>query len=413
MKRTTTIEAQNIPTALLTSSTVKVCIHVVRTARTDVRAIRAATALIEAGYAVSIVDVESEQTRPVEEDIRGIHMKHILMPNWQASMRFGPWFFLKAIQAFLLSIHRLLQTRADIYHANEVTALPACYLAATLRRKPLIFEAYELPPPETRIAFWRQLSWLLTRMLAFMLPRCAGVITVSPPIVQEIGKRFHVPEVTLVRNILPYRTVPKSDRLRQYLGLSPDMRIALYQGYLQADRSLDIVVRSAKFLGPGIVIVMMGKGMGTTQSELETLILNEGVSDRVKILSPVPYEELLDWTASADLGLLVCSPDYSMNIRMLLPNKLFEYLMAGLPVLASQLDAVVDVIRTHDVGQVVSSLAPADVGAAINSILADRLALARMHSSALEVARNEFCWEKERQTLIHLYQDILAGRDVK
>ena len=81
--------------------------------------------------------------------------------------------------------------------------------------------------------------------------------------------------------------------------------------------------------------------------------------------------------------------------------------MAGIPVLTSELGAVVEVIKTYDVGQIVSSLDPADVGAAITTMLADTVALSRMRHNALDAAQREFCWEKERQRLVHLYQSLV------
>ena len=389
---------------------VKVCMHVVKIARAEGRVMRDANAFVEAGFEVTIVDVESERTRPVEEDIRGIHMKHLILPGWFTSRHFELLFFLKALHMFILSLRLLLRIPADIYHASDLTALPASYIAARLRQKPLIFEAHELhfPVPETEISFWRLLGGILIHLLVMILPGCAGVITVSPPIAEEMRKRYHIPEVTLIRNVPPYRVVAKSDRLRQHLGLGPEVRIALYQGNLQHNRGLDKLIQAAAFLEPGIVIVMMGQDMEGTQAELEALIVKEGVSDRVKIIPAVPYEELLDWTSSADIGLTILPLDYSLSIRLCLPNKLFEYLMAGLPVLTSELDAITTVVKTYDVGQVVSSLAPADVGAAINAMLADPQALARMHRNALEAAQEEFHWEKESQRLIHLYRDVLT-----
>jgi glycosyltransferase involved in cell wall biosynthesis len=245
-----------------------------------------------------------------------------------------------------------------------------------------------------------------------MVPHCAGVITVSPPIVDEIRRSYHCPQVSLVRNVPSFRRVPKSNRLRQQLDLGPEVRIALYQGYLQSDRGLDRLVRAAAFLEPNIIIVVMGKGDGATQAELEALIASEGVAERVKILPPVPYEDLLDWTASADIGLIVYTPDYIRNVQMMLPNKLFEYLMAGLPVFASSLEAVREIINAYDVGQVVTSLAPADIGAAISTMLADPEALARMRRNALKAAEDEFYWEKESHELIRLYQNVLVAHNV-
>ena len=401
---------KDIGTAL---SPIKVCMHVLVRASTDPRVMREAATLVEAGYAVSLVDIEDEPNHRSEEDIRGVCMKHIMVSRSFFSTRFDKWILVRIAQLFVRSTLRLIQAPTDIYHAHEVSALPACYIAARLRHKPVIFDAHEMPLFERPLSeLGRSRRWLrklLVVLLAHIVPRCAGIITVSPPIVEEIRRRYRVPEVALIRNIPEYRVVPKGDRLQRYLGLKPEVRIALYQGNLQSNRGLDGLVRAAAFLKQNIVIIMMGQNRGTTQTQLEVLIASEGVTDRVKILPPVPHAELLDWTASADIGLNVASPDYSLNVRYFLPNKLFEYLMVGLPVLTSPLEAIVDVIKTYDVGQVLPSLAPADIGEAINRMLADTAGLARQRSNALEAARNEFYWEKESLRLIHLYQGILHG----
>ncbi len=386
---------------------IKVCMHLLGIGCTDVRVIRAATALEEAGFAVSVVDVERERTRPAQENIRGIWFKHIFRPDWFISTHFKPWFLVKLALIMVVGTIRLIRTPAHIYHAHEEISLPACYIAALLRRKPLIFEAHELPLSDLSMR-WRRLSTLPACVLSIIVPRCAGVITSSPCYIQEIQERYHVPEVTIIRNVPPYRPVAKSNRLRQRLGLGPNVRIALNQGNLQPNRTLDKLIRAAPFLDQDIVIVLMGRDDGTTKAQLETLIATEGVADRVKILPPVPYEELLDWTASADIGLTMMSPDYSQHIRLFLPNKLFEYLMAGVPVLSSELVAIAEVIKKYDVGKVVPSLAPEDVGVAINAMLADTAALARMRNNALEAARQELNWENESQKLIQLYHAVLT-----
>jgi glycosyltransferase involved in cell wall biosynthesis len=196
--------------------------------------------------------------------------------------------------------------------------------------------------------------------------------------------------------------------LQQYPGLSPETRIALYQGILFRNRGLHKLIHAARFLEQNIVIIMIGKSIGTTQTELEALIASEEVADRVKIIPPVPYEELLEWTASADIGLTIFPLDYSLSIQMTQPNKLFEYLMAGLPVLTSQLGAIVEIIRTYNVGQIVTSVEPEAIGAAINTMLADAVALLRMSQNALEASKNDLNWKKESLQLISLYEEIVA-----
>jgi glycosyltransferase involved in cell wall biosynthesis len=399
------------PTTLPTPVPLHVSMHVLGAAATDPRVLREAVALVEAGYSVSIVDIEEKENHPREETLRGVHLLHVLMPRSFFSTRFDKWTLVRVTQLFFRTTSRLLQTKADIYHGHEVSGLLPCAIAAFLRRKPVIFDAHEMPLFERPLSELgrsrRLLRSLLAVLLAFIVPRCAGVITVSPPIVEELRNRYHLADVTLIRNLPEYRTVTKSDRLRQYLGLKPEVRIALYQGYLQPNRGLDRLVRAAAFLEPDTMIVMMGKNRKTTQAQLEALIASEGVADRVKIIPPVAYAELLDWTASADIGLNVASPDYSLNVRYFLPNKLFEYLMAGVPVLTSPLEAMVEVVTTHDVGQVLPSLEPEEIGQAINTMLADPAALARMHTNALKATKEEFYWENECSKLIRLYQGIL------
>jgi len=406
MKTVSYTTASQAKDGAVAPSSIKVCMHVLGIARTDARVMREATALVEAGFAVSIVDIEVEGTRPTEEVIRGVNLKHIFVPSSFISTRFKRWAFTKAMQIFIRGTLRLLQTPADIYHAHDITALPACYVAARLRGKRFIFDAHELPLTELSAPHRRWLRTLLTRPLSHMLSSCTAGIAASPFYEQDLCDHYHLQKISLVRNVPPYWAPTKSDRLRQHLGLDPRVRIALYQGNIQQGRGLDTLAQAAAFLDRDIVIVMMGKGVEPTLSQLKALLASEGIADRVKIIPPVPYEELLEWTASADIGLTLIPLDYTLNKRMCLPNKFFEYLMAGLPVLASELDAVAGVIKNYDVGRIVSSLAPAEVGAAINAMLADSDALACMRRNALSIAQQEFYWEKESNQLIGLYREI-------
>jgi glycosyltransferase involved in cell wall biosynthesis len=367
MKECINIDTSQTEGSSLLQTPIRLCMHVRGVVRLDHRVMREATALRDAGFAVTILDFEDDLTRPAEEDLGGIHVKHIVKPNW------------------------LLPARSRVGH--------------------LLKSTHELPLNSLSDKRRSWLSALFINVFTRMIRNCAGIITVSSPIAQEICHLYHITQVSLIRNLPVYQALPKSDRLRQHLGLSPGVKVALFQGNIDPNRGLDKLVHTAKFLDRDIVIVIMGKGIGVTLSELEALAESEGVTDRIRIIPPVPYEELLNWTASADIGLIVSSPDYSLNVRMSLPNKLFEYLMAGLPVLSSQLPAIAEVINTYDVGQIVSSLVPAEIAAAINAMLEDQAALERMHRNALEAAQHELSWEKEQRKLLRLYYDLLEMRN--
>lgn len=390
----------------------RVCMLALVPIRRDIRLQRAARALSQAGFAVSVIDVEHDRTGACEEVPGDIHIKHILIPSrfsqyYSSTANFIPWLLFKAVR-ILLSTLEVLRTSADIYHASDITALPACYIAARMRRRPLIFESYELPLVDPPITRRRLLCALSTRLLRGMMSHCSGIITTSPPMGRELQRRYGGRAPIIVRNIPDYQAPVASDRLRQYLGLGPETRISLYQGYLQPDRGLDVLVRAARFLALGIVIVMLGGG--PSQPEVEALIAQEGVGDRVKILPPAPHTELLEWTASADIGLAIYRASYSANVQVWMPNKLFEYLMAGLPVLASPIEAIVETVRTYEVGCIVDSIEPEEVGRAISAMLADQEALARMHQNTLAAAERELRWDVEQQQLITLYRNTLATR---
>ncbi|GCF10078.1 hypothetical protein KDI_36420 [Dictyobacter arantiisoli] len=381
----------------------QIVMHIRGSVRSDMRVLREATALVQAGCTVTIVDIEGVRTCPAHEVRMGIHIEHLFPIQSMWPLLRTPF----KVRLLLYSVYRLLTIRADAYHAHDISALPACYIAARLRQKALIFDAHELPMSNMS-PHWRRFSWIFKGLLTHILPRCAGVITVSPPIGQALCALYHAPEITLVRNFPTYQEVTRSDRLRQRLGLGPEARIVLYQGNIQADRSLEMLVMAAPFLKPDTVIVLLGWADEATRQQLDDLIAREEMQEHVKILPAVPYEELLQWTASADIGLVLFSPDYSLSIRWCLPNKLFEYLMAGLPVLASSLDAVEAMLRDYEVGQIVPSLSPAEIGVAIEAMLADRTTLERMRANALSAARRDLCWEQEQWQVVRLYQSILC-----
>jgi glycosyltransferase involved in cell wall biosynthesis len=377
-------------------------------ARSDMRVMREATALVRAGYDVSIVDLERENTRPRVEYRDDVRLIHVFAPSFFRSSRFKPWFLVRLLNAISRVLWRLLRVKADVYHAHDDLALPPCFLAARLRRRSLVFDAHELPLAEPGLTRWRLLTNCAATALRVMMPRCKAVITVSPPIARELQARYGGPRASIVRNIPDYMRPINDDRLRRHFGLPALSRIALYQGYFQANRSLDVLVRAAQFLAPGHYIVLMGDGI--LRDQVEELIARLGVDDRILIKDTVPYQELLSWTASADLGLTVFSRDVSLNTRYCLPNKLFEYLMAGLPVLTTQLDAVVELLQFYQVGCEIESLEPQVVAAGINSMLGNPSELARLRANALAACQSDLNWDAEQRRLIALYKNITPAR---
>ena len=208
-----------------------------------------ATALVEAGFSVTILDVEDEH-RPSVETMHGVRIQHIIMPSWFKRTRFKPWFLIKLMWMTMLGIVHLLRIDADVYHAHVERAFLATYITARLRKKHLLLDTPELTMSDPMVTRWPRLRTLTIRLIRHIVTYSAGYITGSPCYPEEICSLYHAKEVTVVRHVPAFRVVSKSDRLRQHLGLPAHARIALYQGNIQPNRGLHLLVQSAPSFPP-------------------------------------------------------------------------------------------------------------------------------------------------------------------
>ena len=213
-------------------------------------------------------------------------------------------------------------------------------------------------------------------------------------------------KVEVIRNIPPLERVDTGHLIHDALGLDRHIRIALYQGGIQRNRGLNLLVEAGQYLPEGCAIVIMGAGESRALLEEQSRTLR--VTDRVRFLPPVPHGELLRWTASAHVGLLLLPTDYSLSIKYCLPNKLFEYLMAGVPVLSSRLQASADLILRYDVGRICEDLTPKGAAVAIADTLSAEDSLAEWKANALAASSTELNWESEGSKAVALYS-LLIG----
>ena len=273
----------------------RVCIHVLREARADIRVVRAASALAAAGYAVSALR-RRDQPHPRAEGRSGrrspgtphrARLAHLQALRTVVPARRRAHVHAQHLPAVARTRRHLSRQRADraarLLHRRTVAPQtpglrdlrPA--ISGALYPNRLLASPGRLP---VRTAF----TALCRRDRDLTSARQRGAATLPRPRNSPGAQRSRLPAGQQERSPAP---APAP---------GPDVRLALYQGNIQSDRGLDRLVLAAPFLEPGTVIVLMGKGIGTTQSELEQLIDRLGVADRVRIIPPVPYADLLDWT---------------------------------------------------------------------------------------------------------------------
>jgi glycosyltransferase involved in cell wall biosynthesis len=188
--------------------------------------------------------------------------------------------------------------------------------------------------------------------------------------------------------------------LRRKLHIPAGWHVALYLGGLAPGRGLEELVRSSAHL-EGVAIVLLGPGEPSYRRRLQDLAPNPA---SVRLAPAVSGDEVPRWAAAADLG-VVPYPDVSLNHRYALPTKLFEYLSAGLPVVASDLPEIRGVLSHYDVGATFDAGRPEDIARAIEDILADPPRLGVLRRNARR-AHEELNWDREGARLLELVQAL-------
>jgi glycosyltransferase involved in cell wall biosynthesis len=395
--------------------------------RVDRRIILQAQSLTQAGYDVSILGrAEAEGPITMDERDGGIPVRRIRVegedPRFRWLFRLARlvgrgrdkgavniaklWGAITAKNTFnVLALPVAIRTHADVYHAHDLNNLPIAYRAATAEGAKLAYDAHEMFSEignswvRVRRGYWR-------RVEARLLPMCHLATTVNEFIAEEMARRYHVPPPEVIYNCprKPEGFDPDTSHRELYdaLELPADKRIVLYQGWLGEGRGIEEMVLGAEKLpGQNAVLVLMG--YGELRSKLEELVADKGMGDAVRFKEPVPQAELINYCASATVGIIPYRP-VDLNNYYSSPNKLFDFIQAGTPILANDLPFLRKVIVGRDIGMVAQMTTPDSVGQVMVDILKrlDESVFPRWKEN-LKQAATVYNWEHEAKKLVRLY----------
>jgi len=300
---------------------------------------------------------------------------------------------------------------AAVYHGHDLTALPAAMWAAEARAAHLVYDSHEIFL-ESGVNAARP-GWaraMLARVERRGIARADALVTVNEALAEELSRRYEPRRVLIVRNCPPRWTPPdpRPELIRNATGIPGTSPIALYHGGFSLHRGLETF--AAALLEPGLEAVhAVYLGYGALRPMLDKLARDSRFGGRLHVLDAVPPEELLPWIASADVGIMTSLPS-TLNHLLATPNKLFECLAAGVPVVASDFPLLRRVILENPDGPLGVVCDPADVasvGAAIRSIMtSDPAALARLRQRCLAAAHHRWNWETEVAGLLDLYAEL-------
>lgn len=285
----------------------------------------------------------------------------------------------------------------DHIHCNDLNSLPIGVMRKLVSSKvKLIYDAHEY---ETEVNGVKGIEKVIVKVMEKLLIRFADkVITVSDSIAEEYLKLYNIDKPNLVLNCPSYVDIKKKNLFRELFDIHPEQKIFLYQGALQKGRGIEIILDAFQRLeGESKVLVVMGYG------ELEGLVKATSYTNSNIFFQPaVKPEVLLDYTSSADFGISFIE-DSCLSYRYCLPNKMFEYIMAGLPVLVSNLVEMKKFVEDASVGVVSSANT---VEAFVTSLKEFELLDYSKLQENVEKVKKEYCWETQEVELMKVYEGL-------
>ena len=289
-----------------------------------------------------------------------------------------------------------------IWHAHDFPGLLGLALGGVPGEIPIIYDSHELylesgsaarMPGPARLAL-RQIEKRLAR-------RAAGVITVNSGIALQLAQRYGIDPV-VVMNCPRYVEVGRPGRMRAALGLANE-HIVLYHGAVTSARGIETMIDALRYLPPSVAFVILGNG-SLVPFVRDKQHLPE-LSDRLFWHPAVPQPELLSWVVDADVGCILTAPT-ELNQVLSSPNKLYECLTAGVPMIASDFPEIRSVVLGERVGLVCDPTNPLLVAEAIRQLLAHPEELVAMRQRAVAAARSTYNWDAQEVRLLDLYRRI-------
>ena len=355
---------------------------------TDGRVQKTCQVLLESGFEVVLIGRRLPNSLPLPKwGFTAVRMKLLFTS--------GPvFYFFFNLRLFF----KLLFSKADLLFSNDLDTLWPNYLVSKFKSIPLIFDSHELfcEVPELKNNHFKRRIWQRTE--SYIVPKLKHCITVNDSIAGIFTNKYKTPFV-VIRNIPD--EIPFVQRSKKELGIPEGKKIILMQGAgINIQRGAEELILAMKTVNEAFLLIIGG---GDVWGDLQNLVKAHGLQEKVKLVDKIPKPELLAYTRHADLGISI-DTNTNLNYYYSLPNKLFDYLHAGVPVLASHLPEIEHILNHYNAGWFIEEHDPKHIAEKINEILSsDELNLKK--SNALKAGK-ELNWQTERSKYFKLTEQI-------
>jgi glycosyltransferase involved in cell wall biosynthesis len=364
----------------------RILVSVISDLVSDQRVHKVCTYLHQKGYHVQLIGRRFADSVPLEK--RNYETLRIKCYFKQGMLQYAEF----NLKLFLI----LIVKKADLFLANDLDTLAPNYIHAVMRGKKLVYDSHEYftGTPELQHKPLKKRIW--KSLEAWLLPKINDAYTVNDSIADLYKQQYGI-AMKVVRNV-PFCN---RDLASMEAPLFPaDKFILLLQGAgINNDRGAEELIESMQLLPSHFLLVLIGSGNAWEQLQQKTVEL--GLAEKVKFIPKVPFSILHSYTRQAHLGLSLDKPT-CLNYALSLPNKVFDYIQAGVPVLASAIVEVKRIIDRYNIGMNINEITPQAIADAVLWIY-ENSAVYEQWKQNNALAARDFCWETEQLVLDEIY----------
>ncbi len=367
----------------------RIIISVTNDLVTDQRVKKICESLLELNFEIVLIGRILPKSLRLERNYKTIRMHLLFNKGFLFYAEYNIRLFLK-----------LLFLKKDILLANDLDTLLPNYLISKIFSKKLVYDSHELftEVPELTSNPIIRSFWLLIEKYIF--PKLKNVYTVNYKIAEFYNEKYKIP-VEIIRNIAPILQNRNID-LALLKKIKGNQKMLILQGSgINMDRGSEEAVEMIQYLDNTILCII---GSGDKFIKLKFLRTKFKLEDKVIIKSKLPYDELLEYTKIADLGLSL-DKGTNLNYEYSLPNKIFDYIQCQIPILTSNREVIANLVSENNIGFVTNTHNPKKLAQIINDIFTDQ-ELYDLYKENLKIASKKYTWENEAKKLKEIYSNL-------
>lgn len=295
----------------------------------------------------------------------------------------------------------LLFHKFELLVSNDLDTLLPNFLVSRLKKLPLVYDSHEYFTGVPEIQNRPFVKWVWKGIEKSIFPLLKHIMTVSDSIANEYDKEYEIRPLT-IRNcsVKPAESIPYS---HEELGIDPEHLLLILQGTgINADRGGEELIDAVRLAENFSLLII---GSGDLLEGLIEKVSNLGLTGRIKFIPKLPWNMLMRYTRSADAGLTL-DKNSNMNYELSLPNKLFDYISAGIPVIGSDITEVAKIISGYRCGIIIPDVNSEEISKAIIKLRDNRSLLSELKRNSI-IASESLNWEKESLKVEEFYRLIL------